>query len=119
MFSDKRFAEAGEQGDRLLSLTKPAGTIALDLCCDPGRCAIALANRGFSVTGIDRTKFLLDEPQENAQSAQVKICWVEQDRRDFVRPGEFAFVLNRLTSFGYFQNTHDDLSVLENMFAPL
>ncbi len=119
MFSDTRFAEAEEQVDKILALTQPAGMSALDLCCGPGRCAIALAKRGFSVTGVDRTKYLLDNAREKSESAQVQISWVEQDMRDFVRPGEFALVLSMFTSFGYFENQQDDVTVLENMFASL
>jgi hypothetical protein len=39
--------------------------------------------------------------------------------RDFVRPGSFALVLNMFTSFGYFDNKQEDLTVLENMFSSL
>lgn len=36
MFSDKRFAEAAEQVERLLKLVSPKGKAVLDLCCGPG-----------------------------------------------------------------------------------
>ena len=43
----------------------------------------------------------------------------QNDMRDFVRPGSFALVLNMFTSFGYFDNKQEDLTVLENMFSSL
>jgi 2-polyprenyl-3-methyl-5-hydroxy-6-metoxy-1,4-benzoquinol methylase len=51
MFPKERIADADEQIAKPLALTKPAGKSVLDLCCGPGRCSIALAKRGFSVTG--------------------------------------------------------------------
>jgi SAM-dependent methyltransferase len=119
VFSDQRFAEASEQVDRVLALTRPPGRSALDLCCGPGRYSIALAQRGYRVTGVDRTAFLLDKANERAQVAQVTIDWVQQDMRDFVRPDSFDLVVSMFTSFGYFDNKQDDILVLGNMFASL
>jgi hypothetical protein len=59
MFSKERIAAADEQIAKVLALTRPAGKSVLDLCCGPGRCSIALVKRGFSVTGVDKTKYLL------------------------------------------------------------
>jgi SAM-dependent methyltransferase len=119
MFPEKRIAGADEQIGKALSLTKPGGKSVLDLCCGPGRCSIALAKRGFSVTGVDRTKFLLDKARAKAKAARAKIEWVQQDMRDFVRPNSFALAISMFTSFGYFDDKHEDRIVLENMFASL
>jgi SAM-dependent methyltransferase len=119
MFSKQRIAEADEQIAKALALTKPAGKSVLDLCCGPGRCSIALAKRGFSVTGVDRTKYLLDKARAKASSVGAKIEWVQKDMRDFVRADSFALVLSMFTSFGYFDDRQEDMIVLENMFTSL
>jgi SAM-dependent methyltransferase len=119
MFPEKRFAEADAQIAKALALTKPASKSVLDLCCGPGRCSIALAKKGFSVTGVDRTKYLLDKARAKASAARVKIEWVQKDMRDFVRPDSFALVLSMFTSFGYFDDKQEDRIVLENMFTSL
>jgi SAM-dependent methyltransferase len=119
MFSEQRFAAATEQVAKALKLAKPPGKSALDLCCGPGRCSIALAKRGFTVTGVDRTKFLLDKARAKARAARLKIEWVQQDMRDFVRPNSFALVLSMFTSFGYFDDRQEDLAVLRNIFHSL
>jgi SAM-dependent methyltransferase len=119
MFSEQRFAAAAKHVAQALALAKPPGKSVLDLCCGPGRCSIALAKRGFSVTGVDRTKFLLDKARAKARAARVKIAWVQQDMRDFVRPNSFALVLSMFTSFGYFDNRGEDLAVLRNIFLSL
>jgi SAM-dependent methyltransferase len=119
MFSERRLAEADGQVAKALALAKPRGKSALDLCCGPGRCSIALAKRGFSVTGVDKTKFLLEKAKAKAKAARVRIEWVQRDMRDFVRPNSFALVLNMFTSFGYFADSREDLLVLENVFSSL
>ena len=119
MFPKKRFADAAEQIEQVLALTKPNGKLALDLCCGPGRCSIALAKRGFRVTGVDRTRFLLDQARAKARAARAKIEWIQMDMRDFVRPGSFDLVLNMFTSFGYFDDKTQDTMVLRNIFSSL
>lgn len=119
MFSEKLFAETPDQIEKVLRLTEPAGKTALDLCCGPGRCAIALAKFGFKVTGVDRTKYLLDKAHEKAISEKAKIEWIQMDMREFVRPETFNLVLSMFTSFGYFDDKKEDIQVLRNMNTSL
>jgi len=119
LFPAKRFTNAFDQIDKALALARPRGKAALDLCCGPGRCAIALAKRGFTVTGVDRTDFLLRKAKAKARYARLRIEWVKQDMRDFVRPDAFDLAINMFTSFGYFDDKQEDLRVLENVFASL
>lgn len=119
MFPETRFADAVEQVDKALDLAKPEGKAALDLCCGPGRCSLVLAQRGFTVTGIDRTEYLLDKARARAEAAEVKIEWVQMDMRDFVRREAFDLVLNMFTSFGYFDDKSEDITVLESILSSL
>jgi SAM-dependent methyltransferase len=119
IFSKQRIADADQQVAKALALTKPRSKSILDLCCGPGRCSIALAKKGFSVTGVDKTKYLLDKARAKARAARVKIEWVQKDMRDFVRPDSFALVLSMFTSFGYFDDKREDVIVLQNMFRSL
>ena len=119
MFPERRFTDTPDQIEKVLSLTRPIGKVALDLCCGPGRCSIALAKRGFAVTGVDRTRFLMDKARAKARVAKVKVEWVEADMRDFVRPDCFDLALSMFTSFGYFDDKTEDMDVLRNVFASL
>ncbi len=119
MFPEKRFAETPEQVGRVLDLATPQGAVALDLCCGPGRCSVELARRGFAVTGVDRTRFLLAKARARARAAGVRVEWVETDMRDFVRPQAFDLALNLFTSFGYFDDKTQDLQVLRNLLTSL
>jgi SAM-dependent methyltransferase len=119
MFSEKRFAEAAEQVPKLLSLANAKGNTVLDLCCGPGRFALPLAKLGFRVTGVDKSRYLLNKARVGAKSAKVSVEWVYQDMRDFTRPGAFDLALNLFTSFGYFENKQEDSLVLTNIFRSL
>src|SRR5271156_2520493 len=119
MFTEKRIADADDQIAKVLALTKPIGKSVLDLCCGPGRCCAALAKRGFRVTGVDKTTYLLNRAQARARAEHLKFELVQKDMRDFVRPGSFALVLSMFTSFGYFDDKEEDLVVLQNMLESL
>lgn len=119
MFTPQRIADADAHMEKALALTKPTGKAALDLCCGPGRCSLALAKRGFRVTGVDRTAFLLNRARSRARSQGAPVEWVRSDARDFVRPGAFALAVSMFTSFGYFDDKHEDQKVLDNVFRSL
>lgn len=119
LFPEARFAAAVETVDKALVLLQPQGNAALDLACGPGRCSIVLAKRGFKVTGVDRTSFLLEKAKDRSESDRLKIEWVLKDMRDFSRPGAFDIALSMFTSFGYFEDPREDVAVLENVFASL
>ena len=119
IFSEKRLGLADEIIGKVLKLTQLKAKSALDLCCGPGRFAIALAQRGFSVTGVDRTKYLLDRARARARAARVQVEWVQQDMRDFVRREAYDFVLSMFSSFGYFEVRDEDAIVLGNIFESL
>jgi SAM-dependent methyltransferase len=119
MRSKERCGDAVALLPKALKLVQPVGKDVLDLCCGFGRWAIPLAQNGFRVTGVDRTKCFLDRARAEAKSAGVRIEWVQQDMRDFVRPGAFDLALSMFTSFGYFDDKGEDLRVLRNIFSSL
>jgi SAM-dependent methyltransferase len=119
MFPKSRFADTPKQLNQLLKLAKPSGKNVLDLCCGPGRFSIALAKRGYKVTGVDKTEFLLNKAKALAKSSSTKIEWIHQDMRDFIRPDSYNLALNMFTSFGFFVNKDDDMLVIQNVYDSL
>lgn len=119
LFSDERFAAAGDEARQLIELTGVRSGAALDLCCGPGRHAIALAREGFSMTGVDLSEFLLGKARARAAADGVEVEWVRDDLRTFVRPGAYDLVLNLFTSFGYFALPSDNMQALRNMTESL
>lgn len=117
IFSADRLGSAGDELDGIFQLVPFTGRSVLDLCCGPGRHAVALARRGFDVTGVDRSELLLERARRVAGTAGVSVEWIREDMREFVRPGAYDLALNLYTSFGYFQDPRDDRRVLQNLFA--
>lgn len=115
MFPPHRLDEADQETEKTLVLSGITKGSALDLCCGPGRHSIALAARGFDVTAVDRTAFLLDKARERAKQAGTDIEFVQCDMRAFVRQGSYDLAVNLFTSFGYFDDHEDNLEVLRNV----
>src|SRR6266404_5708320 len=119
IFSPDRLAAAGEQVGQILALTGFSGHSVMDLCCGPARHSIAFAQRGFEVTGVDRSPFLLDRARDRASEAAVLVEFVMEDMRRFRRPAAFDLACNLFTSFGYFDHEDEDLQVLRNVHESL
>lgn len=119
MFPEERLAAGGDDVDRILTRTGLEGADVLDLCAGPGRHAVPLARRGCRVTAVDRSPFLLDKARERVRAAGVEVEFVQEDMRRFQRPGAFDLAVSLFSSFGYFDDTADDRTVLANVFYSL
>ena len=78
-----------------------------------------LARQGFSVTAVDRTKMYLERARKQAETEGLKIEFIQDDMRQFCRPGSFDVAINLFTSFGYFEDTNDDKQVAANVYHSL
>ena len=119
LFSEARFEVAEAHLENILNLVGMDSGPVLDLCCGPGRFSIPLAQRGFRVTAVDRSPFLLANGKVRAAHENLNIEWVESDMREFERPAAFDLVLNLNTSFGYFGDKDEDVGVLSRILASL
>jgi SAM-dependent methyltransferase len=115
VFPIERVAAAVGQVAQIMELAGVTGGAVLDLCCGPGRHAVEFARRGFTVTGVDRSPFLLERARERAAAAAVAVEWVLDDMREFQRPATFDLACNLFTSFGYFKSEEENLRVLRNL----
>jgi 2-polyprenyl-3-methyl-5-hydroxy-6-metoxy-1,4-benzoquinol methylase len=114
IFPSEKLESADEEVDSIAALTGFAQGRVLDLCCGPGRHSVALAKMGAEVTGVDRSAFLLERAAAHALANNVEVEGVHQDMRQFIRAESFDLVLNMFTSFGYFDDKDDDISVLNH-----
>jgi SAM-dependent methyltransferase len=80
----------------------------LDIPCGNGRLAIALARRGFELTGVDLASEFIEEAKRNSLAAGVDVEWHERDMRNLPWTNEFYGAFCFGNSFGYLdddQNT--------------
>lgn len=112
LFPPSRYEAAPEEIDAIVALADlDPGAAVLDLACGPGRHALELARRGFRVTGVDRTRFYLDQARAASEAERLDVELLEADMRLFERPDAFDLVVNLFTSFGFFEDPDDDLTV--------
>ena len=120
MFDKERVKSASYEIDNLIMLSGlEPGNKVLDSCCGIGRHSIILADRGFKVTGVDRTRPYLERAIEKAAHKDLKIEFIEEDILDFVRENSFDGAFNLYNSLGYFENPDDDLVYFKNIYRSL
>ncbi len=90
----------------------------LDLACGFGRHANHLAALGHSVVGIDYTPGFLEIAKKAADTAGVRVEYVQGDMRTIKYKNEFDRVLLLFTSFGYFSEESNSL-VIQNIAESL
>ena len=106
-----------DQLEALLGLRPPMRI--LDLPAGQGRHSIELARRGYQVTGVDLSPYMLSIAQDRAQAAGVTVRFLHGDMRQPLPGEQFDLVLNLFTSFGYFEDELDDVRVAEAACAML
>ncbi len=88
--------------ERHLRLTP--GCRVLDVPCGHGRHSLALAQRGYRVTGVDFSADLLASAREASDTLGVAVEWLERDMRDLPWQGDFDAAFCAGSSFGYFDD---------------
>jgi ubiquinone/menaquinone biosynthesis C-methylase UbiE len=106
--ADQRDAAAREQALAAARLSGcPDGGELLDVPCGFGRHALALAEAGFRVTGVDRSPTLLEEARRRVGDARLPKL-VRADYRELPFPDDsFDAALNLFSSLGYLGDEED------------
>jgi len=99
---------------RLMDITP--GSRILDLACGRGRHSIALAKRGFDVTGVDLSECSI---KDALLSATDSLQFHVHDMRRPVAVNYFDAVLNLFTSFGYFVSVRDNIKTIDAIHTDL
>ena len=92
----------------------------LDICCGQGRHVIELSERGFHVTGLDRSRYLIKKAKENARKLGLSVKFREGDARKLpFKADSFDAITLMGNSFGYFESIQDDIQVLKEALRVL
>jgi SAM-dependent methyltransferase len=117
LYSHRSVEEAAGFVDALVRRLQPApGAAMLDLGCGSGRHAVRLAARGFDVTGMDLAASSI------AAAKQFEGPTLRFRRHDMRAPFGtrlYDCVFSFFTSFGYFDDPAEQLTVVRNMARAL
>jgi SAM-dependent methyltransferase len=111
--------DENEASDFLALLTKqltiPTDGHVLDLACGAGRHSRVLARLGYLVSGCDLSKNSIDQANNNALPGTD---FFVHDMRNQLS-ANYSAIFNLFTSFGYFDDLSDNLSVLKSVESAL
>jgi SAM-dependent methyltransferase len=117
LYAHRDAAEAARFVEALVARLKPpAGSSMLDLGCGAGRHARHLAAGGFDVTGLDLAARSIEAARRFEGRA---LRFRQHDMRVPFGRRAFDYVFSFFTSFGYFDDPAEQLTVVRNMARAL
>ena len=112
LYKERDYSEATYFMNNLISkLQIDKNSSILDLACGRGRYSQYLSTLGYKVTGIDISKKNISEAKKNESD---KLNYLLHDMRQPLNE-KFDLILNLFTSFGYYQNNKDNISVIKSI----
>lgn len=91
----------------------------LDVACGPGEFALAMAQRGLRVTGVDQSPEMLAMARRSAQEQGVSITFLEQDMRRLELPAPVDAATCLYDSLNYLVTDDDFRQTLTAVAAAL
>jgi SAM-dependent methyltransferase len=105
--------EAADLVDKLVNkLQIPEHSFVLDAACGRGRYSVALASRGFNVTGIDISPVAVTAAKQNERE---NLHFYLHDLRLPFHINYFKYAFNFFTSFGYFKTMREHNDAMRSL----
>lgn len=120
IYANRNREEASQLADLIETIIpKNSYPTLLDLGCGRGRHSIALAKRGYQVTGIDLSEAAIQKAKHLSEvEGLTNTRFLVSDMRDRMDQS-FDSILNLFTTFGYFLNDFENQKVLMNVSSML
>jgi SAM-dependent methyltransferase len=116
LYKERDYSEATYFMNNLINrLQIDKDSSILDLACGRGRYSLYLSNIGYKVTGIDISKENISEAKKNKSD---KLNYILHDMRQPLNQ-KFDLILNLFTSFGYYQEDKDNISIIRSIKSNL
>lgn len=114
LYRHRDHRDAEQQVQLILDTVRlpPSGTI-LDLGCGEGRHTALFQDKGYRVYGLDLSEALIRKGREK----HGRLNFIIGDMRAI--PGHFDLIVSLFTSFGYFEEDHENGRVMESACAAL
>lgn len=114
LYKNRNEEEASKFINRIVNeLVMPPSAKVLDLACGKGRHAKHLATKGFQVTGVDLSARNIGLAKLFEERGHLRFH--RHDMREALNYGQFDYIFNLFTSFGYFATEAEHLQSLQNV----
>ena len=104
---------------RLLERHPAPGRTLLELACGTGTVAVAMAQAGWRVYGVDGSAQMLAQARAKAESQGAAVFWSQQDLRRFVLPERVHLITCLYDSLNYMLTSEDLSAAFERAFDAL
>ena len=105
------------------NISPERGAKCLDLACGNGRHSVLFARKGYYVTGLDLSPFLIVQAKKRLKkqykAQREKLRFVIKDMRNIGYKNEFDLAVNLFSSFGYFEKKSENFKVIKEVSASL
>jgi SAM-dependent methyltransferase len=95
------------------------GDRVFDQCCGVGSLSLPLAERGFSVTGVDQADEYVERARRRAKVRELGCRFVAGDAFEWLPPERCRGAFNWWTSFGYAESDDDNARMLVRAYEAL
>ncbi|TAG53426.1 MAG: class I SAM-dependent methyltransferase [Cytophagales bacterium] len=117
LYKNRNDIEAHFFIDNLISYLNPIqNSLFLDLACGKGRHSIYLNSKGINTDGCDLSPKSITFAKK---SENKSLHFFEHDMRENLDKNNYNYILNLFTSFGYFEDSNDNLKMLNSVFEGL
>lgn len=90
----------------------PSNSLVADVACGKGRHSLELSKYNLNVWGMDLSSNSIQFANEHAND---RTEFSVHDMRESFPKGNFDYIFNLFTSFGYFEDSNEDLKCIENI----
>ncbi len=114
MYAEKDYARECDVVQRMFERYGDDVRTVLDLGCGTGNHALPLAERGYAVTGVDRSSEMLAIARTKADAAGADVCFIAGDVRYVDAQGPYDAALMMFAVLGYQHENADVRAAFSN-----
>jgi SAM-dependent methyltransferase len=116
LYRDKDYEAECDQIEKIIRdhRTIPAKKV-LDLGCGTGNHALRLTQRGYTVTGVDRSPEMLEIARQKSRNSSLDCTFIQSDIRTFKSKQKFDVIIMMFAVLGYLTENEDILRTLDTV----
>lgn len=119
LMADIDYQQWADYIETLINDNNSPGRKILDLGCGTGKITLLLAQKGFSLLGVDKSIEMLSQAEQRFRAYNLNIPLFRQDIRNFSLPEKVDVVISTFDTLNYCVNNYELEQVLKNIYKVL